>query len=86
MSCLIDQSEICCCFFFSIDQLGNIIVADWEGNQIKIFSEEGQVLHTITSDNLPGDQKIIYPFGVSVDQKNRIIVAQHNKKCNLLAF
>ena len=34
--CLIEQSEIRCSHLFSIDQLGNIIVTDWEGNKIKI--------------------------------------------------
>ena len=84
--CLIKQSVIRRSYFFSIDQLGNIIVADWFGNQIKIFSKEGEVLHTITSDMLPGDQKVISPFGVTIDQQNRIIVGQPNKKFNLLAL
>ena len=84
--CLIKQSEVLLSYFFSIDQLGNIIVADWSGDQIKIFSKDGVVLHTITSDMLPGDRKIISPFGVVIDQQNRIIVAQRSKKCDLLAF
>ncbi|KAI6650342.1 hypothetical protein LOD99_6019 [Oopsacas minuta] len=84
--CLIEKSEIDWSCFFSIDQLGNIIVADWEGNQIKIFSNKGEVLHTISSDMLPGDQKFYHPYGVAIDKKNRIIIAQKNKKCNLLAF
>ena len=84
--CLIKQIEIRFSQFFSIDRLGNIIVADCWGNQIKIFSNEGEVLHTITSNMLPGDQKIDGPTGVAIDQQNRIIVAQCNEKCNLLAF
>ena len=86
LRCLIKQSEIRCSRFFSIDQLGSIIVADWVGNQIKIFSKEGEVLHTITSDMLPGGQQFDGPTGVAIDQQNRIIVVQSNKKCNLLAF
>ena len=84
--CLIKQGEIRCSYFFSIDQLGNIIVADWGGNQIKIFSKEGEVLHTITSDMPPEDQKFDRPTGVAIDKQNRIIVALRNKQCNLLAF
>ena len=83
---LITQSEIRFSYFFSIDQLGNIIVADILGNEIKIFSKEGGVLQTITSDMLPGDQEFVCPFGVAIDQQNRIVVAQRNMKCNLLAF
>ncbi|KAI6657344.1 hypothetical protein LOD99_92 [Oopsacas minuta] len=84
--CLIGKREIIWNYFFSIDQVGNIIVADWGGNQIKIFSNKGEVLHTISSDMLPGDQKFNYPYGVAIDKKNKIIVAQRNKKFNLLAF
>ena len=84
--CLIKESEIRWSYFFSIDQLGTIIVADWVRHQIKIFSKEGEVLHTITSDMLPGDQKFTRPHGVAIDKQNRIIVAQNNTKCNLLAF
>ena len=84
--CLIERSEIRWSYFFSIDQLGNIIVADWGGNQIKIFSKEGEVLHTITSDMLPGDREFNHPHGVAIDKQNRIIISHKNKKCNLLAF
>ena len=80
------KNEISYSEFFSIDRLGNIIVTDWKRNQIKIFSKEGDVLHTITSAMLPGDQKFNCPNGVAIDKKNRIIVAHRNTKCNLLAF
>ena len=86
VKCLIKENEIRHSEFFSIDRLGNIIVTDWRGNQIKIFSKEGDVLHTITSAMLPGDQKFHCPQGVAIDKQNRIIVAHENKKCNLLAF
>ena len=84
--CLITQGEIRYSYFFAIDPLGNIIVADWRGNQFKISSQEGKVLHAITSDMLPGDQKNIFPTGVAIDQHNVFIVAHKNKKCSLLAF
>ena len=61
-------------------------MTDSNGHQIKIFSKEGEVLHTITSDMLPGDQKFIYPTGVAIDRQNRIIVANQDYKYNLLAF
>ena len=86
VKCLIKGNEISYSDFFSIDRLGNFIVADLFGNQIKIFSKEGDVLHTITSAMLPGDQKFSFPNGVAIDKQNRIIVAHRNKKCNLLAF
>ncbi|KAI6657347.1 hypothetical protein LOD99_95 [Oopsacas minuta] len=84
--CLIEESEIRWSDFFSIDQLGNIIVADWGRDQIKIFSDKGEVLHTISSDMLPGDQRLYRPYGVAINKKKRIVVAQVDKKFNLLAF
>ena len=86
VKCLIEENEIGSSEFFSIDQLGNIIVADWKGNQIKILSKEGTVLHTITSAMLPGNQEVDNPSGVAIDKQNRIIVANSNRKCTLLAF
>ena len=86
VKCLIKENEISYSYFFSIDKLRNIIVTDFRGNQIKIFSKEGYVLHTITSAMLPGDQEFSCLKGVAIDKQNRIIVAHQNKKCNLLAF
>ena len=86
IKCLIKENEISRSDFFSIDKLGNIIVADWNKDQIKIFSKEGDVIHSITNDMLPGDLRFDCPRGVAIDKQNRIIVAHCNKKCNLLAF
>ena len=84
--CLIPTSEIVWSFFFSIDRFGNIIVADWGYNRIKIFNKEGELLHTIDSDMLPGDLKFCHPQGVAINKKNRIIIAHRNKACSLIAF
>ena len=84
--CLIPTSDIEWSFFFSIDQFGNIIAADWDRKQIKIFNKEGELIHTIDSDMLPGDQEFLYPRGIAINKKNRIIIAHENKECNLLAF
>ena len=84
--CLIPTSEIGMGYFFSIDQFGNIIVADWGKKQIKIFNKEGELLHTIDSAMLPRDQEFDCPRGVAINKKNRIIIAHKNIICNLLAF
>ena len=86
--CLLQTSEINCCYFFSIDRLENIIVADWgfRGNRIKIFNKEGELIHTINSDMLPGDQEFCSPKGVAINKKNRIIIAHKNKACSFIAF
>ena len=84
--CLIPTSEIKWSYFFSIDRFENIIVADWGYNRIKIFNKEGELIHTINSDMLPGDQKFCSPHGVAINKKNRIIIAHMNKACSLIAF
>ena len=86
VKCLIPKSEILWSYFFSIDRSGNIIVADWSRNQIKIFNKEGESIHTITSDMLPGDMEFCFPTGIAINRNNTIIVAQENKECCLLAF
>ena len=83
---VIRSSDIEGSLFFSLDQFGNIIVANCLGNQIKIFSNSGQIIHTISNDTLTEDQKLSRPKGISVDKQNNIIVALVNTKCNLIAF
>ena len=72
--------------FFPLDRIGNIIVADYSGDQIKIFSNSGHLIHTISNDMLTEDQKLSRPVGIFVDSQNNIILAHSNKKCNLIAF
>ena len=84
--CSISTSEIGWSYFFSIDRFGNIIVADWWNDRIKIFNKEGELTHTINSDMLPGDQKLCSPRGVATNKKNRIIIAHMNKESSLIAF
>ena len=69
---LLRESEVGWGFFFSFDQLGNVIVADWGANQIKVFSQEGAVLHTFTSDMLSEDEKFNCPFGVAINRETQL--------------
>ena len=82
---VIPRSDIRHSLFFSLDRIGNIIVADYYNN-IKIFSNSGHLIHTISNNTLTEDQKLDYPTGISVDKQNNIVVANLNKKCNLIAF
>ena len=83
---VIPRSDVGHSFYFSLDRFGNIIVADCFGNQIKIFSNSGNLIHTISNYTLIEDQKLSNPMGISVDKQNNIVVAHKNKKCNLMAF
>ena len=84
--CLIPKGEIKLSYFFTIDQVGNIIVADYFGNQIKIFNNEGDTIHTITNEDLTENEKFYFPIGVALDNSNRIIVAHLNPNSCLQAF
>ena len=83
---VIRSSDIDRSVFFSLDQFGNIIVADYSGHKIRIFSNSGQLIHSISNDTLTEDQKLLFPIGISVDKQNNIVVAQRNKKSSLIAF
>ena len=72
--------------FFSLDRIGNIIVAEYLGHEIKIFSNSGNLIHTIPTDKLTEGLKLSNPMGISVDKQNNIVVAQQNEKYNLIAF
>ena len=79
-------SDIKCSFFFSLDRIGNIIVAESLADKIKIFSNSGNLIHTISNDKLTEGHKLSFPNGISVDKQNNIVVAQQIEKCNLIAF
>ena len=83
---VIRSSDIKYSFFFSLDRIGNIIVTDYLGYQIEIFSNSGQLIHSISNDTLTEDQELYRPIGISIDKQNNIVVAHQNKKCNLIAF
>ena len=83
---VVRSSDIKLGLFFSLDRIGNIIVPDCSGHQIKIFSNSGQLIHSISNDNLAEDQELYRPIGISVDKQNNIVVAHSNKKYNLIAF
>ena len=48
---VIRSSDIRHSYFFSLDQVGNIIVADYSAHQIKIFSNSGKLIHSILLDS-----------------------------------
>ena len=83
---VISTSDIKYSYYFSLDRIGNIIVSDYFGHKIKIFSNSGLLIHTISNDKLTEDQKLYYPAGISVDKHNYIVVANGNKKCCLMSF
>ena len=83
---MVRSNDIMHSLFFSLDQFGNIILADYLRHQIKIFSNSGHLIHAISNDTLTEHQKLSYPTGIFVDKQNSIVVAHKNRKCSLIAF
>ena len=83
---VIPRSDIGHSLFFSLDRIGNIIIADYLAHEITIFSNSGNLIHTISNDTLTENQMLYCPMGISVDKQNIIVVANRNKKCILIAF
>ena len=71
--------------FFCFDSELNFVVSDMEENNIKIFSKEGELLHTI------GDKGILVktfyqPQGVAMLPNGKLICISHNYKSVLQIF
>ena len=83
---LIPSSDIKYSSFFTLDQIGNILIADCSGHRINILTNSGDLIHIISNDELAEEQKLDCPMGIAVDKQNNIVVAHNNKKCSLIAF
>ena len=64
-------------YFFCFDKQQNILISDYWDNSIKVFSQEGALLHTLgyTQER----DKRIGPQGIAVTDNNKIICASNNK-------
>ena len=74
-----DGMQVFDSWHFSIDVLSNIFVSDSLANCVHIFSNTGELLHTFGKR---GERRgeFIYPSGIAIDSKDRIIVASRNPK------
>ena len=59
------------CLSFCLDKKLNILMADYGSHNIKVFSQEGALLHTL-GDTQDGD-KTITPEGIALTDSNKII-------------
>ena len=59
------------CWSFCLDKKQNILMADYNGGNIKVFSQEGALLHTL-GDTQDRD-KTIKPSGITLTDNNKII-------------
>ena len=72
------------CYSFCLDKKQNILMADYAARNIKVFSQEGALLHTL-GDTQDGD-KTIKPEGMTLTDTNKIICTSQYTNFRLHIF
>ena len=71
--------------FFCLDTAGNILITDYNRDNIKILSPSGQMIHTIGKEG-HGRGELSHPFGICVTQSGTIFVVSYNSNFGLQSF
>ena len=71
--------------FFCLDSLNNFVLSDYKSHSIRVFSPEGNLLHTIGREG--HQQGMFYiPRGVAVTPNGRLVCVSANKNYGLQIF
>ena len=72
-------------FFFCLDPLNNLVLSDYDFHSIRVFSAEGNLLHTIGRE---GHQQgmFYHPRGVAVTANGRLVCVSLNENYGLQIF
>ena len=71
--------------FFCLDPLNNFVLSDFKSHSIRIFSPEGNLLHTIGREG--HQQGMFYlPRGVAVTSNGRLVYVSRNENYGLQIF
>ena len=77
--------NLICPFCFCLDHLNNFIISDFMSHSIRVFSPEGNLLHTIGSEgHQPG--MFYHPLGVAVTPNKRLVCVSENENYVLQIF
>ena len=77
--------DVSCPLFFCLDSLNNFVLSDYYSHSIRVFSPEGNLLHTIGREgHQPG--MFSYPQGVAIAPNGRFVCVSKNKNCGLQIF
>ena len=72
-------------WFFCLDPLNNFVLSDGNSHLIRVFSPEGNLLHTIGREgHQPG--MFYLPHGVSITPNGRFVCVSWNMNCGLQIF
>ena len=71
--------------FFCLDPLNNFVLSDYNSHSIRVFSPEGNLLHTIGRE---GHQQgmFYYPRGVAITPNGRLVCVSENEIYGLQIF
>ena len=72
------------CFSFCFDKKQNILMSDLVAGNIKVFSLEGALLHTL--GDTQGEDKTIKPHGITLTDTNKIICTSYQTNFGLHMF
>ena len=72
-------------YFFCLDPLNNFVLSDWQSHSIRVFSPEGNLLHTIGRE---GEQPGMFdePAGVAITPDGRLVCVSDNHNYGLQIF
>ena len=59
------------CYSFCLDKKLNILVSDTHAQNIKVYSQEGALLHTL--EDTQDEDKTMRPVGIALTENNNII-------------
>ncbi|KAI6645680.1 hypothetical protein LOD99_12943 [Oopsacas minuta] len=72
-------------FFFCLDPLNNFVISDYRSHSIRVFSPEGNLLHTIGTEG--HQQGMLYkPQGVAITPNGRLVSVSDNKNYGLQIY
>ena len=72
-------------WFFCLDPLNNFVLSDRDSNSIRVFSPEGNLLHTIGREGYQRGM-LYHPQGVAVTPNGRLVCVSNNKNYGLQIF
>ena len=77
--------NLICPFCFCLDHLANFIISDFMSHSIRVFSPEGNLLHTIGSEgHQPG--MMFHPLGLAVTPNKGLVCVSGNENYGLQIF
>ena len=71
--------------FFCLDPLNNFVLSNYKSHSIRVFSPEGNLLHTIGREG-HRQGMFHYPTGVAVTPNGRLVCVTRNEKYGLQIF